>query len=438
MCNPAFRSLDCVGRKANGPVFDDFSAAQDYPTRHGGRMTARLRRLAMAVAALTTVVASLTGAGDPRAEYQSLRTLYDTHSLLDAERGSEAHLEWVLERARTLYDRGLDFISTYATHPLRWDVLVLLQHVGHLQIVVRPDGSKIATQPANERERWALKYVGMLEDLLESSDASNEARHAALIQLIDHHCSAVRRGIVDNPRKGLVPALLEWVTEFHSLAPSSGKLAYLYLRVARMLNAIDPVRCRAFLQEKWALHSGRGQPDPDVRRNVENFQRLMRNQDEPADELWAHLQRIDPAVDITRYRGKVVLIAYLAVDWTTRTMELEKLYGQYHDVGLEIIQIAYENRGLEVVRVGSQSHTRQAPLVQRDKAAMERYAAERKWPWPVVWQMFTHYNSFERYWGLNSVPAYLVVRRDGRIAREIPGELGLDTTVARELQAGVP
>lgn len=374
--------------------------------------------------------------GNPVADYEALKQLHSIHEPAGVERGGDAHYAFILHRARTLRARGLEFIAAHPEHPLRWDVLVLLQHSGSLEVRRRADGSRYAVLPAVEDAVWRQHYLGRLEDLLESADAGRAARQEALMQLIDYYCDAIRSAKIDNPRRGLVPSLLMWVREFHSLDPRSGRVGPLYMRVARMLNALAPPECLAFLDEKYALHPGSHYTDVNIRRGIENFRRLVRNQQDPADELWAHLQRIEPTFDPAPYRGKVVLIARLAVDWTSHTLELEALYRKYHDVGLEIIQIAYENRGVQIVSDGTGKNRRQPPLMQRDKAAMQRYVAEKKWPWPVLWEVGTFDTTFQTIWALGSLPAYLVVRRDGHIAREIPGELRLDVRVAREL--GLP
>jgi hypothetical protein len=402
-------------------------------------MTLRVRPFPFFVVILSGFVALNTrGGAAPQSDYEALRRLSETQLKPGMERSSDAHLEWIRERFRTLHDRGLEFMAAHPKHPLRWDVLVLLRWGRTHDIVVRADGTKGTLQPPAERAEWEREYMSRLEDLLQSAEAGPAARREALNQLVDHYCIEIRKGTVDNPRKGLVPALLEWVNELHALDPKSGKLAYLYLRVARMLNALDPVQCRAFLDEKLARHAGKGDPDLDVRRNVENFQRLMRNQAAPATELWEHLRRIEPVFDDAPYRGKVVLIANLAVDWTLHTLQLEELYGKYHHDGLEIIQIAYRNRSTGVVRYGNEQRYDPPPLVQRERTAMLRYVAEKKWPWPVLWDEVTYPKDFQRVWAQNSIPAFLLVGRDGRITREIPGELKWEVRIPRELAQSPP
>lgn len=364
---------------------------------------------------------------DPRADFETLRRLHDAQPPPTAAAGSEAHYEWLRQRLATLRERGLAFLASFPAHPLRWDVLVLLRHSGPHEILTRADGSRYLAQSAVETALWNQRYFTLLEDLLESTDAGNAARHEALLQLIDHYTFAIRSATIDNPRRGILPALLDWVREFHRLDPRSGKLAYLYLRVARMLDALDPALCRTFLADLEALHPGAEDPDPDVRRNLTNFRRLLRNQDGPATELWDYLRRLEPRLgDFAPYRGKVVLVAYLAVDWSVHTGELERLYRKYHDAGLEIIQIAYRNRGPAPTRV------------QQDRRAMEEFVAAKGWPWPVLWEDVIYPHDFSRAWGLNSYPGFLVVGRDGRIVREVPGELRWDVKLPRELNRPAP
>lgn len=228
--------------------------------------------------------------------------------------------------------------------------------------------------------------------------------------------------MIDNPRKGAVPALLEWTDSLHTLDPGWNGLGHTYIHVAKMLNAVQPARCRTFIDERKRLHAGQSDTDKEVRRQLENYQRLMRNQDAPATDFWRYLRNVEPTLaDLTAYKGKVVLVMYLAVDWTSRTMHLEELHRKYHDAGLEIIQVAYHNRSTT------------APAVQRDKAAMERYVAGQQWPWRVIWEAASHSDNFYQIWGQGGFPCSVVIGRDGRVVRDIPGETAWEVMLPREL-----
>ena len=162
--------------------------------------------------------------GKATADFAALKQLSESHVPFGVERGTDAYWDYVLYRARALRDRGLEFIAAYPDDPLRWDALVLLQYSGNLEIMTRADGSRFAGQPPLAAALWRHEYLGRLEDLLESSDARREARLEALTQLIDYYCSEIRANRIDNPRGGLVPALLEWVDEIRSIDSRSGRL----------------------------------------------------------------------------------------------------------------------------------------------------------------------------------------------------------------------
>jgi hypothetical protein len=384
-------------------------------------MPHRFRALLLCAALATSTT---TAAADAAADFATLQELHAARWTDAARRGSPEHMNWLGERSRRLRELGTDFLATHANDPRRWDVLVMLQHSGDQRTATRNTDGNLLPSPARDTALWQQRYFSMLEDLLEAPDASRSARHAALLQLIDHHTNSVRRGTVDNPRKGLVPALTLWVREFHALDPNSGYLAYLYLRVARMLDALDPAQGRAFLAEKRLLHQGSHHPDTDVRRNLDNFERLVRNQDQPATELWQYLQRLDATfTTLGHYQGKVVLVANVPVDSKVHTAELERLYQKYRDGGFDLIHVVSQNR------------SKTAPAVQTERTAMEAFVREKKWPWRVIWDSNPGMRRFHDDWAQNSIPAFLLVGRDGRVAREVPGEVTLDQRVRRALLA---
>lgn len=381
-------------------------------------------RLACSVVKLVALVAALgtTLAASPIEEYAALKKIHDTRLPAHVQWNSEEGSAWMIKNAREKVDLARAFIAAHPEDPLRWDALVLMNGGRDLTVSFLRDGSRRLSMTPEVEAIWNQKYYNQLEELLDSSDASRAAREAALTQLIDHYCLAVRSDVIDNPRKGIVPALLEWVNELYALDPRNGRLPFLYLRVSRMLDAIDPVRCRKFWEEKVALHNSAYQQDVRVRAHADGYFRLMRNQEGPATELWEYLKKIDPEVgNSSLYRGKAVLVFYLPVDHTVGTMLLEELYQKYHDKGLAIIQIAFLNR------------SNSAPLLQRDKAAVKSFVAEKGWPWPVIWEEAPSSQEFPRVWGQSISYVGLMIGRDGRIVREIPGEIPWEIRVQREL-----
>jgi len=372
--------------------------------------------------ALALATAAAVAAADATAEFEALRALHASQWTEPERRGTPDHMQWLGERSRRLRELGTAFLAAHPDDPRRWDVLVMLQYSGVQRSATPNPGGNPLGSPTQETARWQQRYYSQLEDLLEARDASRSARHAALMQLIDHHTISVRRGTVDDPRRGLIPALRQWVRDFHALEPHSGALAYLYLRVARMLDAVDPANSRSFIAERRAYHLGAHHPDTDVRRNLDNFERLVRNQEQPATELWGYLQRLDPTfTDVASYREKVVLIANVPVDSRVHTAELERLYEKYRRAGFTLVHVVSQNRSAT------------APAVRRDRAAMEAWVQQKQWPWRVIWNANPGIRRFYDDWAQNSIPAYLLVGRHGRIEREIPGENALEQRIRRAL-----
>ncbi len=358
----------------------------------------------------------------PREEYDELEWLHRSQLPAKIERYSDESVAWAQNKFRTLHDRGMAFILANPEDPLRWDVLVLLRWGRNHAMVVLPDGKKVVRETPEEGARWNQKYFPMLEDLLQSKDASRRSRREALTQLIEYYCNEVRKDVIDNPRKGVVPSLLAWVDDIYALDPYSNKLAHLYTRVARMLNAIDPARCRVFLENRRAMHPDADGPDVHVRQYLDNFLRLMQNQDSPATGLWEYLARLDSRFgDPTPFRDKVVLVVLISVGWEDRMRELDALHKRHHRAGLEIIQIS------------PLSQDSRYPAIERDRSALERHVAEKGWPWTIIVEPAGYPEQFHRYWATLAYPSILVVGRDGRIAREVPGDMTWAAAVERAI-----
>lgn len=359
--------------------------------------------------------------GDPRRDYEQLQRLQATRPPTQLEHGSDAYLTWVQARARMLHDSGMGYLSRYPTESRRWDVLLMLRYGRNQHIDVRRDGTKQLIPDKTEQAEWAGKYYPQLEQLLAALDASPQARAEALRQLISHADISVGRGYRD--AAATMPAkALAWLELYERENPNSGTLPSLYRTVAMILNVVDLSQCRRFIQEKRAAHASDSYSDGRIRQGLDRCLRLVVGQEQPVKELWQQLQAMEPRLDVSAYRGKVVVIAWLAVDWSSRTIELEDLYRTHHDTGVEILQVAYYNENAS------------APAVQRDKVAMQRYVAAKQWPWRVVWDPSKNpEETFAQYWGQGGIPAIFVIGRDGCIVRGRPGMFGLDKLVAEGL-----
>ena len=375
----------------------------------------------------TAALTALALTGDPQRDFQALQRLHASQPPPEFARNTDDYMNWLQERARKRHDLGLEYLDRYPTDARRWEIVLTLQYGRNQRVQVLRDGTKQLVPEAAERAAWDRKYYPWLEELVAARDASERARTDALRQLIEYGAFSVRRGEPDT-EPALPAKVVAWMERYERENPNSSVLASLYRTVAMMLNAVEPPRGTRFLQEKRAAHAKEDVADVMLRQRLDRYLRYMTGHEQPVDELWRQLQMLEPTLaDASFYRGKVVLIASLAVDWGSRTMELEELYRKYHDAGLEIVHVAYYNAN------------RSAPPEQRDKAAMQRYVAAKQWPWRVIWDPKDRPDeSFAEYWGQNTIPAMFLIGRDSRIAPERIGKLTLDARIADELMRSAP
>lgn len=378
-----------------------------------------LLRIALVVGLLSmrTLLAAATAALDPKAEYEALLSLAK-RMIPDAVRADEvAKANWFLDRHARLHTRGAAFLEQHATHPLRWDVLVLLRYGGDMQVKVSRSGFRTVLATPESQAAWNASYFPRLKTLLASSDASPSARGEALRQLIDHtgrhalaHPAEAAAAVVD---------VRGWLEQHEHEFPRSAYLPGLNHTYIALLDATAPEKCVAYIRELEQRYRGSDHLDRQMQELIAGRKRALEAQALPVDDLWAQLGAWDPSFgDPARYKGKVVLIGLGPVTYSSFTERLEDYHAQFGDAGLVIVQVASRNNA-----VGLPSEAEQ----RRD---MEKIVAIRKWPWPILWNPKSHME-IARKWGLNSIPAWLVVGRDGRLVsdRATP----LTVTIPREL-----
>ena len=121
------------------------------------------------------------------------------------------------------------------------------------------------------------------------------------------------------------------------------------------------------------------------------------------------------AVDLAKLRGKVVLVDFWAT-WCPpcrgETPNVVATYQKYHDKGFEIVGISLD----------------------QDKAALKKYVADNKMPWPQYFDGKGWDSAIGTRFGIDSIPAMWLIGKDGVVATQ-DGRQDLDGQVSKLLAA---
>jgi hypothetical protein len=358
------------------------------------------------------------GSITPEAEYAILLSLSRAQLPAALRWGDEAaKIAWLRKRHDELHTRGPAFLVQHATHPLRWDVLVLLRYGGKQRERVYRSGFRQLIPEPESTKQWEAAYFPRLVSLLAAPDARADARGEALRQLIEHTSNTALPDVL-MARQAIAP-VRQWLDQYDREFPRSRYTLWLYRCHAALLDEAAPQEHLAFLRELEQRYQGSDFFDQGVREFVEGQRRALEAQALPVTELWAQVRQFDSVHgNPEQYRGRVVLLAVGPVTYPTFTESLEDLHAKYSDAGLVILQIASFNRAYGL------------PPEPQQRQDMEKIVAIRRWPWPVLWNPRGHMNFVGR-WGFNSVPARMLIGRDGRLV--IDRGHSLSATIALEL-----
>jgi hypothetical protein len=361
-----------------------------------------------------------------RAEYAAIVALRQAKPPATVASDEVSKIAWLRNRNIEFYDRGLAFYTRNTTHPLRWDVLVLLPSGWDFREKVFRSGFRQLLPEPVSRAAWEAEYYPRLRALLAAPDSSPAAQREARAQLIDY---TSRLGLGQPQETESCLALIrDWLADLERTIPPDVFLPRPFHSYCDLLEFADPLRCFAYLRELETRHQDNTHRDRALRELAQGRRRALEAQALPLDELWQRLHELDPVLgDPRRYHGKVVLLALGPVTYESLTENLEDLYAQYHAAGLEIMQVAPFNNAYGL------------PPEPQQRRDMEKIVALRRWPWAVLWNPRGHLSDIAGKWGYNSVPAWMLIGRDGRLVVDrnspraiiIPRELALPAPATR-------
>ncbi len=138
-------------------------------------------------------------------------------------------------------------------------------------------------------------------------------------------------------------------------------------------------------------------------------------------------------VDLAKLRGKVVLIDFWATWCAPCIAEIPNLlanYEKYHDQGFEIIGITLENSGVK----DDFENPANASKLKMAKSRMLAFTKKNDMPWPQYYDGKFWQNDYARRFGIDAIPAMVLIGPDGEVASIEARGPELETQIRRLLK----
>ena len=363
---------------------------------------------------LCLVVAVKGIENSPEAEFRALKALGETQVPMGTAKLSEDEGAWLSGRNLTLHERGLAFWANYPTHPLRWDVWVLLSLTPTFVRESVEDGRITFVRDYERQRAWSRRYDEGLEKLVGAPDASDSAKQRALSSLLTRN-GMNWRGRINTPEgQRMLVRMTDWFEQWERDFPASLSIINGVRAVAEVLDAADPARCQQFLLNLPHRYAGDTARDRTIRTFAEGRLKLVLGQAYP---VWLRLAALDGRfADTQDYRGKIVLVALFPVAWSEQVEFLRTLRGRFHPRDFEIIHVT----GGDSMVVGE---------AYRTALETAEIVDQGDYPWRVAWDEKGTIGEVARSMGLNGYPTWLLLSRDGRFVAK--------TSSSREMVAAL-
>ncbi len=325
---------------------------------------------------LITCLPIWTVRGEDLSPYKTADALWAHLQTLESTPPTNDRMQYI-QQLVNLRSALLEFETRFGTDPRRWDARLL-------RVQVETMSAHVEGRPADN-----IALLKAAQDVVRSTDASPATKADARFLIAKAHVEGVARlsGPMDPAARAAVEADIAQLRKDY---PDDERTAAIQLELAVSLESRDPQAAEAMLRSLGTNQNIRiaaiAQQQLDALGSARQLSKA------PLDLKFRAIDGAD--VDVSKLRGKVVLVDFWATWCGPCRMEMPNVvaaYNQLHKAGFEIVGISLD----------------------QSKDKLLGYAQQAGMTWPEYFDGKGWQNEIGRRYGINSIPTAWLVDKKG-------------------------